>query len=499
MWWSSLPLPGARRSRWVPVLVEIVPLAALIGFSLQQFDQLDHVPLGAPARDLYAFLGLAAAAVATAAAIVARFSPEPDDLPVRRLAGPLAFYGMVMIPAGVLQSSSAPPPGVALAKLFASGLFLALMGWALRARKPTGLRWTTVVIGATAITVLAGAAGQFLPTVVDSMATSIEAHRVVVASWWVVASAFVVSGAMRRRPGTWRIGIGLSMIAVAHLEDFTSHSGIWMPDLEFAGLRLLGLVVVLLVLARPAARAVRSAAQQERVRAEQLEAAEQAARRVAIEVEERDHEIRNVVSGLSGVGHLLRTGVDRLDRVARATLGSAVQAELHRLNELLDHAATVDNGDAPILPILTQLAALQRARGGQIELAVEEPAPRARMPAAELAQVVTNLLANCDRHAPGAPVWISADTQDSIVRIAVTDKGPGLSTVGIRRAAGAPNYNPSAGGRGIGLQVCRRILATHSGTLQLLPAPGAHGCRAEMRVPSSVETPEDRSPFARPA
>jgi two-component system OmpR family sensor kinase len=289
------------------------------------------------------------------------------------------------------------------------------------------------------------------------------------------------------------------MIAVAHLEDFTSHSGIWMPDLEFAGLRLLGLFVVLLVLARPAARAVRSAAQRERARAEQLEAAEQAARQVAIDVEERDHEIRNVVSGLSGVGFLLRTGVDRLDGVARATLGSAVQAELHRLNELLDHAATDDSGDALVLPILTQLAALQRARGGQVDLDVEEPGPRARMPADELAQVVTNLLANCDRHAPGAAVWISAATQGSVVRIAVTDRGPGLTTGEIRRPAGAPKYNPSAGGRGIGLQVCRRILATHSGTLQLLPAPGAHGCMAEMRVPSSVKTPEGRSPFARPA
>ena len=547
--WSLPSLPQAvRRSRCVPVLVEIVPLAMLIGFALWQFDQQDHIPLGAPARDFYAFLGLAAAGVATGAAIVARISPQSTGSPERRLAGPLAFYGIVMIPASVLQLSTTPPPGVAVGKVVASGLFLVLMGWALLPRK-SGMRWTTVVIGATVITALAGAAGQFL---LGSVAAAwFDTNRVVVTGWWVVAFAFVVSGAMWRRPATWRIGIGLSMIAVAHLEGLTSPSGAWMPDLEFAGLRLLGLVVVLLVLARRAGRAVRSASQRERIRSERLAAAERAARRVAMEVAERDHEIRNVVSGLSGVGHLLSTGVDRLDVAARATLGSAVQAELGRLNELLSDASTADNGDTLIPPLLTQLAALRRARGGVaeldieepgpraqmpvkellgdastadngdtlipplliqlaalrrarggvVELDIEEPGPRAHMPADELAQVMTNLLANCDRHAPGAPVRIRADTQGGVVRITVTDEGPGLppQEMEIRRTVPARDYDPSAGGRGIGLRVCRRLLAAHSGTLQLRPAARAHGCTVEVRLPSSVEAPTGSSVFARQA
>jgi two-component system OmpR family sensor kinase len=478
--------------------VEIVPLAMLIGFALWQFDQQDHIPLGAPARDFYAFLGLAAAGVATGAAIVARISPQSTGSPERRLAGPLAFYGIVMIPASVLQLSTTPPPGVAVGKVVASGLFLVLMGWALLPRK-SGMRWTTVVIGATVITALAGAAGQFLLGRVA--AAWFDTNRVVVTGWWVVAFAFVVSGAMWRRPATWRIGIGLSMIAVAHLEGLTSPSGAWMPDLEFAGLRLLGLVVVLLVLARRAGRAVRSASQRERIRSERLAAAERAARRVAMEVAERDHEIRNVVSGLSGVGHLLSTGVDRLDVAARATLGSAVQAELGRLNELLSDASTGDNGDTLIPPLLTQLAALRRARGGVAELDIEEPGPRAQMPADELAQVMTNLLANCDRHAPGAPVRIRADTQGGVVRITVTDEGPGLppQEMEIRRTVPARDYDPSAGGRGIGLRVCRRLLAAHSGTLQLRPAARAHGCTVEVRLPSSVEAPTGSSVFARQA
>jgi len=222
---------------------------------------------------------------------------------------------------------------------------------------------------------------------------------------------------------------------------------------------------------------------------------------VAMEVAERDHEIRNVVSGLSGVGHLLSTGVDRLDVAARATLGSAVQAELGRLNELLSDASTGDNGDTLIPPLLTQLAALRRARGGVAELDIEEPGPRAHMPADELAQVMTNLLANCDRHAPGAPVRIRADTQGGVVRITVTDEGPGLppQEMEIRRTVPARDYDPSAGGRGIGLRVCRRLLAAHSGTLQLRPAARAHGCTVEVRLPSSVEAPTGSSVFARQA
>jgi two-component system OmpR family sensor kinase len=498
MW--SLPVlpPVVKQSRVVPVVAEIVPLAIVIGFALWQFERLDDIPLGAPARDVYAFLGLAAAGVATAAAVVARIAPESFGSTDRRLAGPLAFYGIAMIPASVLQSSSAPAPGVAVAKLVASSLFLALMVWALRAKKSTSMRWTTVVAGATLLTGLAGVVGPFLPAVVDSAAAALQTHRVVVASWWAVASVFVVTGALRRQPATWRIGIGLSVIAIAHLEHFTSQPGVWMPDLEFAALRLLGLVVVLLVLAR----AVRSASQREQNRSEQLAAAERAARQFAIDVAERDHEIRNVVSGLSGVGYLLRMGVDRLDGVDRATLGSAVQAELERLNELLGHASTADDGDTQILPLLTRLAALQRARGGQIELDVEEPGPGAQMPADELAQVMTNLLANCDRHAPGAPVRISADTQGDVVRITVTDQGPGPPPGELRPIVTARDCDPSAGGRGIGLRVCRRLLAAHNATLQLLPADGAHGCTVEVRVPTTLHATraeKSSSIIARPA
>ncbi|MEU5260942.1 HAMP domain-containing sensor histidine kinase [Amycolatopsis sp. NPDC021455] len=366
---------------------------------------------------------------------------SPAETGHRRLAAPLAFYGLVVIPAGVV---GVPGPAMTIARFAAGCCFLALAATALpvstRLRRPKALAGSLLAAGT---------------VVALSQGAPVAAHVIVVGGWWLVAAGFVAAGTARAEPATWRIGIGLSLVALAHLEAFTGVPEFpSSPELELGGLRLLGLVVVLVVLARPVAGALRAVQN----------------------VAEREHEIRNVLSGLSGVGYLLGAGPETLDRGERAELASAMRAELARVGELLGGRPDEQDGDTVLRPVLTRLVALRCARGERVELDVP-PCLKVAMPAHALTQVLTNLLANCDRHAPGSRVRVAAAADGDRVTITVADDGPGLP------GEGRPEP-------GIGLSVCTRLLAEHGGHLWLGP-PGP-GCTVEVRLPAVADVPAPR-------
>ena len=71
-----------------------------------------------------------------------------------------------------------------------------------------------------------------------------------------------------------------------------------------------------------------------------------------------------------------------------------------------------------------------------------------------LAQVVTNLLANCDRHAPGAAVHVSGRHDGADVVVEVRDEGPGLaSDLDAAAVLDRGVRDESAGGSGLGLYI----------------------------------------------
>ncbi len=444
------------RARWVvmrprAVYAESTVFAVCLALSWWQGDRLDHV-WPAAADDVFTLLALASACVATAAAIVARMIPRFLDETDRRLAGPLVFYGVIMIPASIFEMPNRLGLTVAVSGFVASSLFLALMTWALCPELYLGFRWPTAVVLAVAVTLVAGVVAQVLPFSGNDTGPTL-ATIVVVVAWFVIAAAFVVIGGMRDQSVTWRVGFGLTVVALAHVDKLALRPESGKPDLDFAALRLLGLLMVLVALCRPALRVMHES----RDHAERLAAAELRARELASDVAERNHEIRNLVTGLSGVSHVLGE---------RTPLGSAVQAELERVRYLLGHAASQD-GVVHLEPLLTRLVALHRARGTAIELRVAE-GPRTVMPAAELAQVVTNLLVNCERHAAGSLVRVAAGVHGDGVWIEVSDDGPG--------------YTPN-GHRGIGLRVCTRLLSEYGGTLRIGSDEGGRGCVALLRLP----------------
>jgi two-component system OmpR family sensor kinase len=199
---------------------------------------------------------------------------------------------------------------------------------------------------------------------------------------------------------------------------------------------------------------------------------------------ERDHELRSGLAGLAGATTLLGT-----ERPDAPMLGTIVASELSRLDDLL-RAPLGDRSEAgtttyAVAPILDGLVALRRSSGMDLRLDMD-PGMRAVGSPAMLAQVITNLIANATRHAPGSPVRISALQRNERVVICVRDFGPGVPP-GQEHAVFEPDVRDRRlGGLGLGLHICRCLLSAEHGSISIRPTnPERPGCVAVVELPAA--------------
>jgi PAS domain S-box-containing protein len=99
-------------------------------------------------------------------------------------------------------------------------------------------------------------------------------------------------------------------------------------------------------------------------------------------------------------------------------------------------------------------------------------------------QLVTNLLSNAFKYAPGGPVIVAVARPDGDAVIEVRDAGPGLREGDLQRVfdrfeRGSPT---SYGGLGLGLYLARQIAEAHGGTITASNLPSS-GARFVVRLP----------------
>jgi signal transduction histidine kinase len=92
------------------------------------------------------------------------------------------------------------------------------------------------------------------------------------------------------------------------------------------------------------------------------------------------------------------------------------------------------------------------------------------------------LLANAARHAPGATTKVEAQREGSMIRVSVTDSGPGvpeeLRNVIFQRGG----HREDSEGQGLGLSIARQLARGLGGTLELVPTAHA-GARFDLTLP----------------
>jgi len=85
-------------------------------------------------------------------------------------------------------------------------------------------------------------------------------------------------------------------------------------------------------------------------------------------------------------------------------------------------------------------------------------------------QVITNLLSNAAKYAPGKPVKITVDGDSKMAKILVTDQGPGISGENQARIFQPFERIKSTSevtGLGLGLFIIKQIVEAHNGTIRL--------------------------------
>ncbi|WP_375756302.1 ATP-binding protein [Corallococcus exercitus] len=108
-----------------------------------------------------------------------------------------------------------------------------------------------------------------------------------------------------------------------------------------------------------------------------------------------------------------------------------------------------------------------------------------------LEQVLTNLLTNAMRYAPGGPLVVRLQEQGDLARIEVRDHGPGVpeaqrESIFDRFDRGLANRN--TGGLGLGLFISKQIVAAHGGTISVEAPPEGGACFVVLLPRSTART-----------
>jgi signal transduction histidine kinase len=198
-------------------------------------------------------------------------------------------------------------------------------------------------------------------------------------------------------------------------------------------------------------------------------------------------ELKNPLACIKGL-----TGLMRLEPVDLAQRLEVVQAEVRRMERVLDEHLSFVRPLTPLVAEATDLGAMvatvARLHEGmawqkQVRLDITQ-AQRVELHADrhKLRQMLVNLVLNAvEASPPGATVGVMVRREGGRARIAVLDRGPGLNAELLARAceAGVTTKDERAG---LGLTIVRMLAEQHGGALRLRNRDGG-GLVAEVELP----------------
>lgn len=208
------------------------------------------------------------------------------------------------------------------------------------------------------------------------------------------------------------------------------------------------------------------------------------------------HELNNSLAPIKSIAGSLSTMLKRPQKAddweddLRGGL-EIIEARAEGLNQFMQSYARLAKLPAPnrqpceVGPLLRRVVALE----GRTEVALDEgPALTVNVDAAQLEQVIINLVKNAVEAAPdagraGGPtccVQVAWTRKPGAMEITVTDDGPGIANP---QNLFVPFFTTKPSGSGIGLVLCRQIAENHHGSLTLENRTDRTGCIARLRLP----------------
>jgi two-component system nitrogen regulation sensor histidine kinase NtrY len=194
------------------------------------------------------------------------------------------------------------------------------------------------------------------------------------------------------------------------------------------------------------------------------------------------HEINNSLAPIRSLiasGRKLVDGGDPDRRLSEIL--DTIDASAERLHRFVDGYRRVARLPAPKperLEIGTFLEDLKRLDA--FEIAHLDAPLEVRFDPSQIQQVVLNLVRNA-REAGSDSVEVSASTDGAELVLEVRDRGPGMDNEALAQAL-VPFWTTKPDGSGLGLALCREILESHNGSLNLRSREGG-GLVVACRLP----------------
>jgi len=217
------------------------------------------------------------------------------------------------------------------------------------------------------------------------------------------------------------------------------------------------------------------------------------------------HDLRSPLAAMIGAATSLRAYDAGLAAEERAELATTLIEEGQRLDRYVQNLldmARLGQGAIRLEHDWTAVgdllgAALARMRRyypeAVIELHLAPELPLLYVHAALVEQALFNILENAAHFSPaGAPIRVTADTDQGQLAIDISDRGPGIAPAERQRIFDMFYRVGSGGGdrhgTGLGLSICRGMIGAHGGAVEALDGPDGIGTTVRVRLPV-VEPP----------
>ncbi len=198
------------------------------------------------------------------------------------------------------------------------------------------------------------------------------------------------------------------------------------------------------------------------------------------------HDLRTPLATITGASSSLLEDEAAFDATTRHELTQTIFDESNRLNRLVGNLLDMTRLESGAIMVRKEWQPLEEVIGvalGRLDqqlrdrpISIELPPDGALAPFDGLLieQVLINLLENAIKYTPPAsPIDIAGRSGDNMLTISVADRGPGLPPGDEEQIFDKFYRAESAqGGVGLGLSICRAIVAAHGGRIWATNRPG---------------------------
>lgn len=216
------------------------------------------------------------------------------------------------------------------------------------------------------------------------------------------------------------------------------------------------------------------------------------------------HELRTPIHGILsfakfGLKNTAKSEFEKLHKYF-ATIHDSGSVLLRLVNDLLDLAkleagkVTLEIRDANFHSLLSKVVDEFRSLTLEKSITITEPedvGTKIRVDPTRTMQVLRNLIGNSVKFSPsGTSIEISAASHNGFLQISVADEGPGIPEAEIEaifdKFVQSSKTSTGAGGTGLGLPICREIVAAHGGRIWAENRP-AKGSAFVFEVPLAID------------